>query len=70
MDAALIAVDAIKRLCEDVEVPSIQEMGVKKEDFEKVLEKMAHDAVVSGSPANNPRNVDEKQIVELYRKAF
>ncbi len=70
LDAALVAVDAIRRLCEDVEVPSISEMGVKKEDFEKVLEKMAHDAVVSGSPANNPRNVDEKQIVELYRKAF
>jgi alcohol dehydrogenase class IV len=70
MDAALVAVEAIKRLCKDLEVPSIQEMGVKKEEFEKVLEKMAHDAVVSGSPANNPRNVDEKQIVELYKKAF
>jgi alcohol dehydrogenase class IV len=31
---------------------------------------MAHDAVASGSPGNNPRFVTEEKIVELYKKAY
>jgi alcohol dehydrogenase class IV len=31
---------------------------------------MAHDAVVSGSPSNNPRFATEERIVELYKKAY
>lgn len=70
LDAAQKAVEAIKRLCSDVAIPGIRELVKDKDEFEKHLEKMAHDAVVSGSPANNPRFVTEPMIVELYKKAY
>ncbi|MBC7077678.1 MAG: iron-containing alcohol dehydrogenase [Synergistales bacterium] len=70
LDAAWEAVEAISRLCEDVEIPSIKDMGIAKEDYERALPKMARDAIASGSPANNPRSATEEQIIELYRKAY
>ena len=70
LEAAHKAVDAIMKLCRDVEIPPIRELIKDKEEFEKHLEKMAHDAVVSGSPGNNPRFVTEPRIVELYKKAY
>lgn len=70
LEAAKRAVEAIKQLCADVAIPGIRELVKDKDEFEKHLEKMAHDAVVSGSPANNPRFVTEPMIVELYKKAY
>lgn len=70
LEAAGKAVEAIKQLCADVAIPNIRELIKDKEEFGKYLEKMAHDAVVSGSPANNPRFVTEPMIVELYKKAY
>lgn len=70
LEAAEKAVEAIKRLCADVCIPGISELVKDKAEFEAHLEKMAHDAVVSGSPANNPRFVTEPMIVELYKKAY
>jgi alcohol dehydrogenase class IV len=70
LEAARKAVDAIVKLCRDVEIPPVRELIKDKAEFEKHLEKMAHDAVVSGSPGNNPRFVTEARIVELYKKAY
>ena len=38
--------------------------------FDKRVEKMAKDALASGSPDNNPVVPDLQQIVELYHKAW
>jgi alcohol dehydrogenase class IV len=70
LQAARKAVDAIVALCNDVEIPPIRKLIPDKAEFEKRLEKMAHDAVASGSPGNNPRFVTEEKIIELYRKAY
>ena len=70
LQAARKAVDAIIALCNDVEIPPIRKLIPNETEFEKRLEKMAHDAVASGSPGNNPRFVTEEKIIELYRKAY
>jgi alcohol dehydrogenase class IV len=44
--------------------------GVDERRFEQVLEKMAEDALASGSPQNNPVVPTTEQIVELYRLAW
>lgn len=69
-DAAQRASEAIARLCADVEIPPIRALIKDQAEYEKYLEKMAHDAVASGSPGNNPRFVTEQRIVELYKKAY
>jgi len=44
--------------------------GVERGVFESELEKMATDALASGSPANNPRVPEVGEIVSLYREAW
>lgn len=70
IEGASLAVQAIKRLNENLKIPSIRELGVDKEKFEEVVSKMAEDAIASGSPANNPRKPTKEEIIELYKKAF
>ncbi|MDR1378459.1 MAG: iron-containing alcohol dehydrogenase [Synergistaceae bacterium] len=70
LQAARKAVDAIVALCGDVEIPPIRTLIPDRAEFEKHLGKMAHDALVSGSPGNNPRFVTEEKIIELYKKAY
>ena len=70
LDAAYLAADAAERLNMDLKVPTLRELGVEEKKFNAVVEKMAADAIASGSPGNNPRKATQKEIVELYRKAF
>jgi alcohol dehydrogenase len=44
--------------------------GVERARFEEVKDKMAADAMASGSPQNNPVVPTAQQIVELYDEAF
>ncbi len=55
LEAAEIGVLAVRRLVADLKVPSLAQLGVEKAKLDKVVEKMARDAIASGSPGNNPR---------------
>lgn len=66
---ALIA--GLERLNTRLRVPRLRACsGVDARRFEQVLEKMAEDALASGSPQNNPLAPTSEQIVELYRRAW
>ena len=45
-------------------------LGIDLAKFESVVEKMAADAITSGSPGNNPRKATLEDIVTLYRSAL
>ena len=64
------AVDAIVRLCEGVGVPSIAGLGVPADAYAAAIPAMAIDALASGSPANNPRVPDARELEGLYRAAY
>jgi len=70
LDGARKGLEAIKYLCEDLEVPSLEQMGIDIDDFERFLEKMTDDTLKSETAQNNPRAVNRKQILELYKKAY
>lgn len=54
-----------------LEVPRLRDCkGMQAQRFEQSLEKMAQDALASGSPQNNPIVPTAEQIVELYRQAW
>lgn len=61
---------AIDELCAVCEVPTLKEYGVKQEDFEPVIAKMASDAVASGSPANTRKTVTKEDCESLYRQIY
>ncbi|WZL71630.1 iron-containing alcohol dehydrogenase [Clostridiaceae bacterium 35-E11] len=70
MAGAKIAVDAMDKLCRDINIPSILGLGVDKERFLSLVSKMADDALDSGSPANTPRKATKEEIIEIYKKAL
>ena len=60
----------IKKLCVDLNIPNLKAWGINEEDFEQSLEKMATDALASGSPGNHPRVPSKEEIIDLYRVSF
>ncbi|HYA91430.1 MAG TPA: iron-containing alcohol dehydrogenase [Thermodesulfobacteriota bacterium] len=70
MDAAYLAAKAVKRLNDDLKIPTLKGLGVDEKRFHSIVSQMAADAIASGSPGNNPRKATTEEIVELYRKAF
>lgn len=62
--------EAIKNLCDICEVPTLAEYGVKKDEFEAVIEKMAEDAIASGSPGNTRKTVTKEDCVEIYKRVY
>lgn len=63
-EAFLREVDQLCRICE---IPTILEYGIRKEDFLSSIDKMAEDAIASGSPGNTRKNVTKEDCVMLYR---
>ncbi len=70
LDAAYLAAEAVKRLNDDLKVPTLKGLGVEEKKFNSVVKQMAADAIASGSPGNNPRKATPEEIVELYKKAL
>ncbi|NDG70546.1 MAG: iron-containing alcohol dehydrogenase [Proteobacteria bacterium] len=69
--AAASLVEGLEKLNARLEVPRIRDFkDATLEVFEAALEKMASDALASGSPANNPVVPTASEIVQLYREAW
>ena len=58
--------DALERLTKTLSVPSLREYGIDLEKFEASEEKMASDALASGSPANTRKAVSKEDIIAIY----
>jgi alcohol dehydrogenase class IV len=63
-------VGELRSLNRDVGIPTLRGLNIGPDRYESLLEKMAADALASGSPANNPRSPTAREIVELYRKTY
>ncbi len=61
---------AIEHLCEELKIPILEEYGVSKEEFLKVIDKMTYDAIQSGSPQNTIKNITEEDLKQIYRSLF
>ena len=58
--------DAVVALCRELEIPTLAEYGIDKEQFFAVTDKMADDALASGSPANTRKPVTKEDILQIY----
>lgn len=61
---------ALEELCITVEIPTLREYGIDKEDFEKRIDKMAEDAMASGSPSNTIKDVKKDNLIQIYKKLW
>ena len=64
--AAEKAVEAVMRLTEDVEIPSLQVLGFKEEEIPALAEIAFEDPQTIG----NPRDLSLESYVQIYRRAF
>jgi alcohol dehydrogenase class IV len=62
--------DELRRLNEDLAVPSPRAYGIERARYDELLPVMAEQALASGSPANNPRVPTGEEIIELYRRVY
>lgn len=69
-EAAGCFLHAVERLCEQCEIPTLEQYGIQKQSFFEKMDKMADDAIASGSPTNTRKRVDREDIVNLYRKLW
>jgi alcohol dehydrogenase class IV len=60
----------LRRLNQDLEVPTPRTWGIDAGRYQELLPVMASQALASGSPANNPRVPTSAEIVELYRRIY
>ena len=66
-EAAKNFLEGIRGLILHCRIPTLEEFGVDKERFFGSMEKMAEDALASGSPQNTRKSVDKDVILSLYR---
>lgn len=69
-EAAAFAVNSVKKLCLDLNIPNLREWGIDRGKFEASISKMAIDALESGSPSNNPKVPTQEEIETLYRVCY
>ena len=61
---------AVEAIVKELETPTLVEFGIDKEEFFKVIDKMAFDAMDSGSPQNTMREVTEEDVKQIYRNLW
>ena len=62
--------DALDALTAELQAPTLVDAGVDKDEFFGLIDKMAHDAMVSGSPQNTMRDMTEDDVKELYKQLW
>ena len=54
-------------ICRICEVPTLEQYGISKDEFMAHIDKMADDALASGSPANTIKPVSKQDVIGIYR---
>jgi alcohol dehydrogenase class IV len=62
--------DELRRLNQDLTVPTPRAWGIDAARYDELLPVMASQALASGSPANNPRIPTSEEIIDLYRRVY
>ena len=60
----------VENICKELEIPSLEKYGIDRAEFFARMDKMADDALVSGSPANTRKEVTKADILDIYTKLW
>lgn len=58
------------QLCEICQIPTLKEYGIDQNAFDLVKDKMAGDAIASGSPSNTIKEITKEDILILYDRLW
>lgn len=69
-EGAMAFIESVGELCRKLEIQTPAEFGIDEGDFIAHMDKMAQDALDSGSPGNTRRSPSKEEIIEIYRSLF
>lgn len=62
--------EACREICKTCQIPTLEEFGIDKKKFFEAMDKMADDAIASGSPANTIKKITKKDILKIYKNLW
>lgn len=62
--------EACKEICTVCEIPTLEGYGINQERFFEQMDKMADDALASGSPANTIKEITKNDILDIYKSLW
>ena len=60
----------LKELCCICEINTLEQYGIKKEEWDQVVDKMAGDAMASGSPSNTIKDIKKEDLLTIYSRLW
>ena len=60
----------LSELLKHLKIPTLKAYGISKDAFDQVKDKMAQDAIASGSPSNTIKEVTKEDLLEIYNKLW
>jgi alcohol dehydrogenase class IV len=69
-EAAKSFLQAVIGIVEELEIPSLSGYGIDREGFFAVIDKMASDAMESGSPSNTRKDMTKDDVTQIYRRLW
>ena len=68
--AAKEFIDACNELCKICEIPTLEKYGIDKDEFFANMDKMADDAMASGSPSNTIKELNKDDLLNIYKELW
>ncbi|MGN6715223.1 iron-containing alcohol dehydrogenase [Anaerocolumna jejuensis] len=69
-EAAGAFLTELAKLCKHCNIPTLEEYGINKSEFDAAADKMAQDAIASGSPSNTVKEVLKEDLLKIYAKLW
>lgn len=69
-EAAEEFLKVVRELCRICEIPTLREYGIDEEIFMAELDKMASDAMESGSPSNTRKKLEKEDLIRIYKSLW
>ncbi|MDU1007201.1 MAG: iron-containing alcohol dehydrogenase [Clostridium butyricum] len=69
-EAAEEFINELDKICRICEIPTLKEYGINKVEFYEVMDKMAEDAMNSGSPSNTIKDISKQDLINIYEKLW
>ncbi|HWT74087.1 MAG TPA: iron-containing alcohol dehydrogenase [Mobilitalea sp.] len=69
-EASKAFINELDKLCKHCNIPTLTQYGIRKQEFDAVKEKMAKDAMASGSPSNTIKAVTKEDLIRIYDRLW
>lgn len=69
-EAAMKFIKKCEDLCSLCEIPTLAQYGIDRDEFFAAMDKMADDAMASGSPSNTIKEIKKDDIIKIYRSLW